>query len=244
PRKLPPKKLPPKKLPPKKLPPKKLPPRRPLTELDAITKLRDAKVAKSTPCGEVTVKVTVSKTAKTWKFDRNSYEYYVREADKGSQYHYLDLEISTESKEPLLPDFYACRFSDAGEFEVCQPLILKFYRWDDYGSYLGNYSDSGNDFSKRETVKFTIAFSATDEELKKPTVVVAKPDCRTRKEERFGRPPIYYESNCTSPTLSELADLPVIEILNKKTLASALDQQLAARSPAAAESLPTEPAAN
>jgi hypothetical protein len=105
--------------------------------LAALAKIKQSKQSKSVTSGEVTVTVTATKSGKKWIYDRNNFEYSYAEADKDSRYHWLDLDISSASKNPALPALFACRFSKAGEFEVCQPFRFEFHRWDDYGSYLG-----------------------------------------------------------------------------------------------------------
>jgi hypothetical protein len=196
--------------------------------LAALAKIKQSKPSKSVTSGEVTVTVMATKSGKKWIYDRNDAEYSYAEADKDSQYHWLDLDIASESKEPQLPALFACRFSVAGEFEGCHPLRFEFHRWDDYGSYLGNYADSGNDFAKRDSVKFTAAFTATDTELASPTIIVAVPGCQTRQQRRFQSPPEYYVSACLPPGLEGevglgyVATLPVLEILNKKALVEAI----------------------
>lgn len=195
--------------------------------LASLTTLKETKPKKTVESGEVKVKVTATKTGKTWKFDRSGYKYMVREADKDSSYHWLDLAISTKAKDPKLPGFFACRFSKEGEFEGCDQLRLEFYRWDDYSTYLGNYKDSGNDFAKKETVKFTAGYSATQEQLEQPAIVVLTPSCHVRDYKRFRGPDEFYTSTCTAPTLAEIGDLPIVDVLNKKALRTALDAGIA-----------------
>ena len=77
-------------------------------------------------------------------------------------------------------------------------LDTEFARWDDYGSYLGNYADYNNDFSKVNTVKFKIGAQVSNEVVKKPFVLVMKKEnVLKRTYDKYSNPEISYTGAAT-----------------------------------------------
>ena len=142
---------------------------------------------------EVTFKSIRVFSANEWKADRQNNSFYVSKADKGSTFLIVEFEAHAKSKDPSLPviALYA-----GDDMTPMGRLRLRFHRWDDYGSYLGNYSDFGNDFAKRDKVKFSAAYEVPKERLTEKIVLAAsKAGCLVRTFERFSRPALRYEAD-------------------------------------------------
>ena len=192
----------------------------------AIKKLRPKKKVRVWEgAGEVGLKVTKARKGKKWIFDRTGYQYFLRDADKGSQMYSLDITVSSKGQNPELPSVEAWTVEEGQARRVCT-FEWKFHRWDDYGSYLGNYHDSGNDFAKSDTVKFTVGHQLSDESLAGFLIVGVRKEKKgefLRIYDNLGRPEIRYESRELMPgsaPLSFLVDgLEPLAVLNKKKLA-------------------------
>lgn len=192
----------------------------------AIKKLRPKKKIRVWEgAGEVGLKVTKTRKGKKWIFDRTGYQYFLRDADKGHQMYSLDITVGSKGQNPELPSVEAWTVEGGQARRVCT-FEWKFHRWDDYGSYLGNYHDSGNDFAKSDTVKFTVGHQLSDESLAGFLIVGVRKEKKgqfLRIYDKLGRPEIRYESRELMPgsaPLSFLVDgLEPLAVLNKKKLA-------------------------
>lgn len=171
-------------------------------------------------------KITVGQfsTAKTFTFDSYGDRYFYRTADRGNKYISARITITSTDKDPKLPVFYA--YSVSGDKLKCEGRFeLEFARWEDYGTYLGNYNDNGNDFSKTSTIPFKIGIEVSDEIATSPLVIICrKQNCMGRHYDRFANPPVSYKvgDGCTYDTTLTLDDLKkgyaVVKILNKNKL--------------------------
>lgn len=162
--------------------------------------------------------------ASRWIMDRYGSEWHYLQPTKGSQFVTFDFSITTNSKDPRLPAFYVAQMKDGfpAYFSVMQ---VEFYKWTDYGSYLGNYTDYGNDFSRSTTVRFTagreIPVSLAKEAL---FVVATNTPCMKRQYDRFGNPPTSYSTfDCPMSALRKgpdqfWAEHTLVAVLNPKQL--------------------------
>ena len=75
-------------------------------------------------------------------------------------------------------------------------LEYRFRRWEDYGSYLGNSADYGNDFSRTKTIPFSLGYEIEESDYKGyPIYVVLHNKLNIIKEyDRFANPPSSYNS--------------------------------------------------
>src|SRR5690606_5418775 len=110
------------------------------------------------------------------------------------------ISISSESKNPDLPPILAYQYFD-GKLMLLGTLGYEFRRWKDYGSYLGNYADYGNDFAHSKTIPFNLGYESSEDNLKsgKVYVVMRKVNCFTRKNKDYGRPEIQYQMGICAP---------------------------------------------
>lgn len=161
-------------------------------------------------------------TAQTFTFDSYDDRYHYSTADRGNKYISARISITSSDKDPMLPLFYAYNIK-GDKLELIGSFILKFARWRDYGSYLGNYTDNGNDFSKVSTIPFKIGLEISDELSKEPIVIVVRNEnCLNRNYNRFDNPPVSYSGRCHSSNILTIEDLKedflVVKILNKNKL--------------------------
>lgn len=87
---------------------------------------------------------------------------------------------------------------DGDVLEKLANVDVRLARWSDYASYLGNYSDSRNDFAKSSKINFNLGVQISDEDLKRrPIFFVAQTTgCLERNFDRFGNPPVSYSGYC------------------------------------------------
>lgn len=148
----------------------------------------------------VTAKFGDLSFAARFVMDRYDDTYHYRDADRDTKYAVMSMSV-TAAKGVSNPDLpgAALYWADGATLKKLGDFSVEFTRWESYATYLGNYSDSRNDFAKVQTIPFALGVQITDEEVKKrPLYVVAtKEGCIGRRYERFRNPPDYYLGVCT-----------------------------------------------
>ena len=116
------------------------------------------------------------------------------------------MSVTSTEHNPNLPQLAA--YSIKGEeMRLIGEFDTEYARWEDYGTYLGNYHDSSNDFSKVSTVKFKLGLQVSDEELSKPyAIVLMKKNVLTSHYDRFATPPQSYIGSADYPTTLSIDD--------------------------------------
>lgn len=152
------------------------------------------------------VEVSNISIGNTFTFDSYDDYYHYRTADRGNKYITAVMRITSESKDPKLPQ--PAVYSIVGDkMRFVGHFTVEFARWDDYGSYLGNDHDFGNDFAKTSSVRFKIGEEVSDEVIKKPyAIVLKKENVLSRSYERFNDPPISYDGFVDYPYQLTLED--------------------------------------
>lgn len=142
----------------------------------------------------------------TFTFDSYGDRYFYRSADRGNKYLTAAMKITSQSKDPNLPQLAVYKISgDSMTWEGS--FKTEFARRDDYGSYLGNEHDFGNDFAKTSTVRFKIGKEVPEELVIGPyALVLKKENSLTRKYERFDNPPVSYIGSVDYPYNLKLED--------------------------------------
>lgn len=163
-------------------------------------------------------------TASTFTFDAYDDSWFLFTADRGNKYISARITITSKDKNPKLPVFYAYRVA-GDKLECVGSFILRFARWEDYATYLGNYNDNSNDFSKTATIPFKIGIEVSNEIASSPLIIVCrKQNCMIRHSDRFSNPPISYSigDGCTYDEVLTLESIKkgyaVVKILNKNKL--------------------------
>lgn len=131
--------------------------------------------------------------------DRYDSSYHYRDADRDTKFALINL-TATAGKSITAPELPAAGlyWANGASLEKLGDFKIEFARWEDFGTYLGNYPDSRNDFAKTQTITFNLGVQINDEVLKKrPLYVVAtKNGCIKRSYEGFRNPPEYYTGTC------------------------------------------------
>lgn len=169
------------------------------------------KVLKSTSnvkFGDLTIKFEKVWTGKRWSFDNYGDRYKLRDAARGSKHVLARIRIFSKTNNPKFPPILAYQYFD-GKLVLLGTLGYEFRRWKDYGSYLGNYADYGNDFAHSKTIPFNLGLETSESNLKsgRVYVVMKKINCFNRENNDFGNPEIVYTMGTCSPKSSlEVSD--------------------------------------
>lgn len=155
---------------------------------------------------------------KRWTFDDHGHEYFLRDAQRGNKHVLTRVSITSENNNPTLPPIFVYKMNN-GELNLLGTLGYKFRRWKDYGSYLGNYADYGNDFAHSKTIPFNCGLELSEDELKSGTVyvVLKKQGCFNRIKAKYGNPEIeYIESSCNPKQTLKVEDFDTDYVLLTK----------------------------
>lgn len=140
----------------------------------------------------------------TFNYINDISEYYYRTADKGNTYILADMSIYTKSDYAYTPSVSACAILD-GKLSPIGYFTSEYESYDTYGEYLGNYADTSHDFSKVNTVRYNIAAEISQEEAKRPIVILMIKDNELK--------------SVNGLTVSEVSEkCEVIRILNRAKL--------------------------
>lgn len=174
--------------------------------------------------GDITINFNSVNTASQWNFDNYGTEYRLRKAERGDVYIVAKVSISADSKDPSLPPISVYQISN-GSLKLVGTMGYEFVRWKDYGSYLGNYADYGNDFSHTKTISFNCGLSVSQSIMDKDPVfvVVKKANCFNRTNSTYGNPPVSYTGgNCNIKSTLTVDDFDndnyLVKVFNKNKL--------------------------
>lgn len=148
-------------------------------------------------------------------FDRYDDSYHYRQAERGNKFLSFDVTISSEEKNPNLPLFYIYVFdkNKLKRLSRLKGMSYEFYRWEDYGTYLGNYADYSNDFSRTKRIRFDVGeqLQITKYKGKEIYLVLSKKDYAYRNRTTIGNPEIEYSPNSVIVDIPEINDLETFE---------------------------------
>lgn len=153
-----------------------------------------------------TVELTSISVGNTFTFDSYGDRYFYRTADRGNKYITAAMKITSQDKDPKLPQLsiYSISgdtMSKVGTFDT------EFARWKDYGTYLGNTHDFGNDFAKTSSVRFKIGAEVSEDIIKGPyALIMKKENVLNRNYDRFKNPPVSYSGYVSYPSTLRLED--------------------------------------
>lgn len=174
--------------------------------------------------GDLSCKFEKIWTGKRWSFDDYGHEYRLRDAERGNKHVLVRVSITSKSKNPSLPPVLVYQMNN-GELQLLGTLGYEFRRWKDYGAYLGNYADYGNDFAHSQTIPFNLGLQLSNENLdSKPIfVVMKKSGCFIRQHEDYGNPEIKYsEGSCNPKRVLKVDDFDddyvLLKIFNQSKL--------------------------
>jgi len=139
-------------------------------------------------------------------FTHDSYDdrYFYNTADRDNKYISVAMKVTSSSKEPKLPQLAVYTVS-GDKMNLVETFRTEFARWNDYGSYLGNYHDNGNDFAKTSSVRFKLGAEVSQEILKKPyAIVMMNANVLTREYDKWENPPVSYVGSGSYPSILSL----------------------------------------
>jgi len=143
-----------------------------------------------------------------WIFDSYGDRYFLRDAERGNTHILARISITSKYKNPTLPPLLVYKLYN-GQLVLIDKLKYEFRRWKDYGSYLGNYADYGNDFNHSETIRFSLGLQLEKDIIdNNPIYVVLKKEgCFYRDNNSYSRPEVSYKpANCDNKTLLDVDD--------------------------------------
>lgn len=168
--------------------------------------------------GELTLRFDKIWKGKRWSFNDYGSQYFLRDAKRGNKHILARVSITSENNNPKLPPVSVYKMTD-GELKLLGTLGYEFRRWKDYGSYLGNYADYGNDFSHSKTIPFNLGLELSEDQLKSNTIyiVMKNQGCFTREKKDYGSPEISYNKGyCSMKETLTVEDFDSDYVLLKK----------------------------
>lgn len=165
-------------------------------------------VERSVDVGDVEATVRGVSIRNQWIFDRYGDRWHYRDARRGSKFVVAELTLSADQNahNPALPPVVVYRAQDS----LLQRVGIAeyhFYAWQDYGSYLGNYSDYGNDFAHTRSIRFSAGLEIEDGDAGQALyVLLGKSGCVSRVYKEYGNPEVYYSEQTCSPPQSLTVD--------------------------------------
>ena len=160
----------------------------------------------------------------TFTFDSYGDRYFYLSADRGSKFVSGTITIKSENKYPSLPPFNAFVIQGDTLRQVGWSRF-RFARWRDYGAYLGNYGDDGNDFSKTSTIRFKLGIELEQEIIDRPFMILMKNENVMKMQyDRFKNPPMWYSNDDFTfksiLTMDDLknGDYTIVKFYNKNKL--------------------------
>lgn len=168
--------------------------------------------------GDLTLNFTKIWTGKRWSFDDYGSTYMLRDAKRGNKHVLARVSISSANNNPSLPPVFVYQMNN-GELIRLGTLTYEFRRWKDYGTYLGNNADYGNDFAHSKTIPFNLGLQLPNEELvgKSIFIVMKKTGCFNRVTKKYGNPEIEYaKGSCNGKHTLKVEDFESEYVLLKK----------------------------
>ena len=140
-----------------------------------------------------TIKFENLNISNKWSFDDYGDSYYYRNSERDSKFITARVNISSTVKDPKLPSVSAYQIIN-NKLVFIGNLEYRFVRWKDYGSYLGNYADYGNDFAHTKTVSFSLGLEVLESNLKTNPIfiVVSNKNSVIRFNSEFSSPKYTY----------------------------------------------------
>lgn len=156
---------------------------------------------------DVTLKVESLALADQWSFDAHDDGSLYRPAERGERYLVLRTTVHSVDKSPWLPDVVIYKI-DGKKMTKLAALDYRFRRWSSYGTFIGLYHDSGNDFATSASVPFNAGAQITTEDGKQPFAVVSTGKLCHRLGSVIGQPSIQYNRHyeCASKDQLTLED--------------------------------------
>ena len=139
-------------------------------------------------------------------YDAYDDSWFYNTADRGNKYVTAAMSIKSTNKNPNIPELAIYSISgDKMHFE--SKFTTKYARWRNYGTYLGNYHDTNNDFTKVSTVKFKIGAEVNESVITKAFAIVCKKENGLSSSyNRYDNPPMSWTGSVNYPSSLNVAD--------------------------------------
>lgn len=109
-------------------------------------------------------------------------EYSYRTADKDNTYILASMSLtSTEKGYVSTPSIKVYEITN-GNLKYLGWFSDEYSTWNSYGAKIGNYSETSHDFSKVNTVKYSLAAEISKEYMNKPLVILTSIDDKTLED--------------------------------------------------------------
>lgn len=149
--------------------------------------------------GYNTIKLSSFSTGTKFTFDAYDDSWYYRTADRDSKFVTMAMSVQSTSKSPMLPQF-AVYTINGSMMELAGTFDTRYARWSDFGAYLGNYSDTRNDFAKVSTVSFKLGAEVSDAVVAGPyAIVMTNANVMSEQYDRFRNPPQFWVNTAEFP---------------------------------------------
>lgn len=125
--------------------------------------------------------------------DAHDDEWLEFKAQRGSKLLSAPLTVSSDDLSQSIVPIYLYRI-EGGALEKDDAFNIRFASWESYGTFIGLYHDSHNDFKFSKNVRFKIVYQVDEDSLKKPLAIVAGPEaCIELETGLIGQPTIGYK---------------------------------------------------
>lgn len=102
-------------------------------------------------------------------------EYSYSNADKDDTFLLMSLSMSTKEKYASVPDFGFYIVKEGNLVKIGR-IRKEYATWSSYGAKIGNNEDDSHNFSKVNTINYKLACEISQNELKRPMLLLVKKD--------------------------------------------------------------------
>lgn len=145
--------------------------------------------------------ITSPSIGDSFTFDSYDDHYHYLKADRGNKYVTMSMSMTSTDKNPQMPAFAVYKIV-GGKMVFDSNFIVKYARWEDYGTYLGNYTDYSNSFAKVSTVRFKLgAEISADVAQESFAIVMINKNVLSENYDRWNNPPQYWSTYGNFPSV-------------------------------------------
>lgn len=142
-------------------------------------------------------------------------QWFYNTADRGNKFVTAAMSIKSTDKDPNIPEF-AVYSVNGDKMKFVGKFRTEYARWRDYGTYLGNYHDTSNDFAKVSTVKFKLGAEVSESVTSTAFAIVCKKENGlVSAYNRYENPPMSWKGSVSYPSSLSVMDFENNYILVK-----------------------------
>lgn len=152
---------------------------------------------------DVTLKVESLAFTDQWVADAHDDSHLYSQAERGERYLVMRTTVHSVDKSPSLPDIAVYKI-EGKKMTRLADFNYRFRRWESYGTLIGLYHDTGNDFATSASVPFNAGAAISTEDSKQPIAVVSTGHgCHTLGKV-IAQPELQYSRDYNCPSKREL----------------------------------------